>query len=452
MKKNFKNCLLAAMFLAPFVAGAQVTIGSGEKPADFSVLELISNNTRGLRLPQVNNDQRQNIENSFGDKKTNEAMGLQIFNTDTKCVETWNGSVWISSCVMCGDVPCQYLKIKIECAGIGDIPVPQFMAYNLGADPSINTPKDQMKHLIKKSQEANYDYLDASVFGGLYQWGRAGHDYAVSTDGTFRRYAGSSTAAQVMAGATYDTVTGQILTYDGTNSAAGLHIYDTNPYTFRGDWSITQRNDLWGNGSAITTATDAIPGGIPWTDKHTYQSPVKTVNDPCPDGWRVPTEDEWERLIAYDCNSMASGGSFSTSADNINGTTPSKSPFTWVPVVCSGGVCTAKADWKGGTTGTSGTYSGYAVYKKEDWVAFADKTGDLSADGAPEPFIFLPAAGDRANVAATLISNSVGSSGSYWSSTISGTNARYLSLSSTNVSLNANNTRARGYSIRCVAE
>ncbi len=98
MKKTFKNCLLAAMFLAPGVAGAQVTIGSGEKPQDFSVLELISNNTRGLRLPQVNNDQRQNIEDSFGDKRTNEAMGLRVFNTDTKCVETWNGSVWISAC------------------------------------------------------------------------------------------------------------------------------------------------------------------------------------------------------------------------------------------------------------------------------------------------------------------------------------------------------------------
>ncbi len=101
MKKTFKNCLLAAMFLAPFVAGAQVTIGSGDVPKDFSVLELVSNNARGLRLPQMTTEQRDKLETAtqaFIDEKTNLAMGLEIFNTTTKCVETWNGSVWIQSC------------------------------------------------------------------------------------------------------------------------------------------------------------------------------------------------------------------------------------------------------------------------------------------------------------------------------------------------------------------
>ncbi len=440
MKKTFKHCLLAAMFLAPVVAGAQVTIGSGKAPEKFSVLELISNDTLGLRLPQMNNDQRKAMEitEEFKAAKTGAAMGLQIFNTSTKCVETWNGSVWISSCVMCGDVPCQYF----ECSGIGGVPIPQFMAYNLGADRSLDTPKEQMRYLAGKT--GNYDYLDASVFGGLYQWGRAGHDYAVDAV-NFRRYAGDDHSAQVIAGATYDTVTGQILTYDGTNSAAGLHIYDSNPSTFRGDWSTEQRDDLWGNGWTYNIATD---GGIPYTDGKTYQGTKKTVNDPCPDGWRVPTQDEWERLGNYNCNPINVAAS--PVSASVGGTTPANSPFTWVPVVCSGGGCTANAAWDEGRTGTIGTYSGYAIYKKEDWTAFTDKTGDLSADSAPEPFIFLPAAGWRSHDSGAV--GFVGSEGSYWSSTVASANALFLKTDKTGAIMYVGNSRAFGRSVRCVAE
>jgi uncharacterized repeat protein (TIGR02543 family) len=112
-----KNFIVLAGFIALMsgaAINAQVTIGKDKSPETFSVLELISNDTRGLRLPQLTTQERDTLDGTvpygsgsasmiaaataFIAKKTNEAMGLQIFNTSTKCVETWNGTAWILKC------------------------------------------------------------------------------------------------------------------------------------------------------------------------------------------------------------------------------------------------------------------------------------------------------------------------------------------------------------------
>ena len=100
MKRNvfLSRLLLSAALLAPLGASAQVTAGSGKNPESFSVLELVSNQKRGLRLPQMTTAQRDAMQATFGALATSEAMGLQIFNTDTKCVETWNGTQWLAKC------------------------------------------------------------------------------------------------------------------------------------------------------------------------------------------------------------------------------------------------------------------------------------------------------------------------------------------------------------------
>jgi len=76
---------------------AQVTMGSDKTPENFSVLELVSNQHNGLRLPQMTTAQREAMTNADF-KASTESWGLQIFNTTTHCVETWNGTVWISAC------------------------------------------------------------------------------------------------------------------------------------------------------------------------------------------------------------------------------------------------------------------------------------------------------------------------------------------------------------------
>ena len=101
MKNYFSILLLAAIIFVPFTTSAQVTIGSGEAPHSFSVLELISNQTMGFRLPQMDNDQREALEKSpeFIAEESGAARGLMIFNIEYGCLQVWCGSRWISLCI-----------------------------------------------------------------------------------------------------------------------------------------------------------------------------------------------------------------------------------------------------------------------------------------------------------------------------------------------------------------
>ena len=97
-----RHYLIAAVLLLSSVClKAQITVGNDSIPQAFSALEIISNNTRGMRLPQLSAGDRNTLENSqaFQDEITGKAKGLMIFNTTNKCVETWNGATWISDCV-----------------------------------------------------------------------------------------------------------------------------------------------------------------------------------------------------------------------------------------------------------------------------------------------------------------------------------------------------------------
>jgi uncharacterized protein (TIGR02145 family) len=93
---------------------------------------------------------------------------------------------------------------------------------------------------------------DADSYGDLYQWGRFsdGHQCRNSTN-----YDGTSTRPSTI------TSTGS---WDGK--------FITIPGTNRNDWVTTQTDNAWNTG--------------------TEDLPVKTATDPCPSGYRLPTETE----------------------------------------------------------------------------------------------------------------------------------------------------------------
>jgi hypothetical protein len=91
--KQILLTMTTLFMLSANCAQAQVTIGELKDPESFSILELEGGGTRGLRLPQLTQKQRSDLD--FLGHET-EALGLQIFNITTKCVETWNGVEWIS--------------------------------------------------------------------------------------------------------------------------------------------------------------------------------------------------------------------------------------------------------------------------------------------------------------------------------------------------------------------
>ncbi|MDR1562182.1 MAG: hypothetical protein LBS54_03710 [Dysgonamonadaceae bacterium] len=120
MKKYF--LIAVALLMISAGAKAQVTIGATTDPQSFSLLELVSNGANGLRLPQMTFCEREDLTTNLKALATqaekDSAKGLQIFNIDTKCVETWNGSRWIQTCQPEGAIQEQILfTIKIDTDG-----------------------------------------------------------------------------------------------------------------------------------------------------------------------------------------------------------------------------------------------------------------------------------------------------------------------------------------------
>ena len=83
-----KNILIALQVLSCFVLQAQTGIGT-PSPDPSSVLELKST-TRGFLPPRLTTAQRNAI--------VSPATGMMIYNNDKNCLEWYNGSVWYNGC------------------------------------------------------------------------------------------------------------------------------------------------------------------------------------------------------------------------------------------------------------------------------------------------------------------------------------------------------------------
>jgi hypothetical protein len=361
--------------------------------------------------------------------------------------------------------------------------LPVFADYNLGADvtmlnqiivdnPNINSPaKAAMKYLADKVYSTLAELqTDGHVFGGRFQWGREWNSvnstttYPINTS-TYVLYSAANKAAALAAGATYDSY-GQIETYNGSTSATDLHVYSSS--TYKNDWRTTKDDKLWGNGFNMITPTVENSGvkyngqwyqSQLWWNINITDYDVSNHNNPCPSGWRVPTQDEWERIADYECkprNTLlyswdpAPSGNFGTLSPNSGG-----KAFTWVPGGCDNGVClpnnsgifsTSDAHW--GSPANTHSKTGYAVYRTSDWLTYTSGIDLLTFD--KEPYLFLPATGNRTANDGTV--TSVGTYGYYWSSTPNGTGGRYLGFANSFVSTNSYDSRGSGKGVRCVAQ
>ncbi|MDR1591730.1 MAG: fibrobacter succinogenes major paralogous domain-containing protein, partial [Prevotellaceae bacterium] len=323
-----------------------------------------------------------------------------------------------------------------------------FAPYNLGADPAYDTPKKQIEYL------ATCSVTDAiKVYGDLYQWGRVadGHEKRTS-----EKIPTNNNDSEENGAITDVDANGQP---SSTSGAIGKFIKQ---YQTPQDWRSPQKDDLWGNGEGTVGQTDN-QGGVLHTDGKYYQNTDWAIpaNNPCTSmgaGWRVPTQDEWERLMNYDSNPSTAGGRVPVGTTNMPptgqaNTSANSAPLTWIPV--AGGK--ASNSW----SGSQNELGGYAVYRTADWTSaigangYFDDNGTpdynrpLYAAAAPEPVLFFPAAGYRRAAGGSV--NVTSKIGYYWSSTVNGIidysfacDVTYLKFSQ--------DSRAGGNSVRCVKE
>jgi len=248
-----------------------------------------------------------------------------------------------------------------------------FMCHNLGADETKDITA-QMAYVPSPNTQSTTDSI---VFGNLYQWGRVadGHQLRTSLNST----------TDVVSGSNLDAVTGQVAV--GATGYYGRFIRNSlqvPPY----DWRIPQKDDLW--------------------NSSTESSPVKTANDPCPAGWRIPTITEFQSIF--------------------NGTSDSSTPST------AGFYYSSSGNYvKWNSTGTPG------------WK-IAPKNTPVDSDYT----LFLPLAGFRGSDGKLYLATYFGA---YWSSSVNGTSGLHLFFDgSSNVNPNTGSGRVCGISLRCVAE
>jgi uncharacterized protein (TIGR02145 family) len=403
---------------------AQVLIGGDgtDNPDPSAVLELKSGNL-GLLLPRV-------ALKSTEDKSTivNPVVGLAVYNTAT----TGTGSTVV--------VPGIYVFTGT--------------AWALQAPPVITTqPKSfSWSRLYEEEGDPNGPAsatiedltVEASGTGLTYQWykkatNKNAADIPVATTSTYTPVVtawgmnsyycvvsnayGSvkSDVADVAIGCGAKTVTGgwlKFMCYNlGTTTTA-------DPFTFAsailGNFYQWGRKDANPRGATdVTNFTVSTVWPYDWTipegyntskplsssyhqDDYLWRNHKNGTNDPCPDGWHVPSQ-------------SAFGAIFKGTADAD------------VPANATANTWSSTGTW-----GADGS-GGYAV--KPDGVT---------------PTLFFPAAGYRSDGTGALYA--VGLTGRYWSSTTGATGAFGLGLNSGRVYPAGIYTRGAGFSVRCVSE
>lgn len=210
-------------------------------------------------------------------------------------------------------------------------------------------------------------------YGKLYQWGRK---YGQGYSGPL--YVDGENTCDI-SDATYPTVEDGTIKEGGVSLAGGQSQSNKDVFFLRyvdnnNDWVYPSDSKLWNSG--------------------TEENPVKTDNDPCPEGWRVPTYNELNELKSN------------------------------------------HSSWTKNAEGRSGYwFSGASTY----------------AEGVPQ--IFLPAAGIRNYSDGSA--GYRGRNGDYWSSRPLSYNAYnlYFIFGSSNAYMaDYGSSRAYGYSVRCVQE
>lgn len=235
-------------------------------------------------------------------------------------MQYWNGTAWVT--VAATENEGATLQM------IGGIPT-----WVGGTPPTPNvtnptTGEIWMDRNLGASQVATSS-TDANAYGDLYQWGRAADGHESRTSATTSTNATATSAVPNDGNA-----------WDGFFITEGSYPYD---------WLTPQDDNLWQG--------------------------VSGTNNPCPSGYRLPTEAEWEA-------------------------------------------------------------------ERTSWSS-------NNAAGAFASPLKLPVAGYRSRSSGSL--GSVGSDGSYWSSTVDGTYSRSLNFSSSYAGMSSDD-RAYGTSVRCLKD
>ena len=318
--------LTVALFSLPL--RAQMTIGNDAAPHRFSLLEIDTTYLNGgLRLPQLTASQCDSLKNEFLKPSATQdykdaAEGLVVYNVDIGCVEFWIGEDWESSC---------------ENSASGD-----YGAYFLSACDAPEQPGAiDGPQIVAPKVTSSVTYSVANVSGVTYTWtlpvgwtgSSTGNSITValsdlSQSGTISVTANKDacssapSALKVIVGCGAKISATEWKEFMCWNLGADQR---ANPF----EPTAALNGDYYQWGYKYPSATyDVVNGdvkkGTPTTaGGNTYPDPVKWGNtdnltpgdwtppsstDPCPSGYRLPTQAEWAGVINTTLNPKSDKG------------------------------------------------------------------------------------------------------------------------------------------------
>ena len=351
-------------------------------PHPSAAFEIYSNN-KGFLPPRLTTAQRDAI--------ATKPAGLMIYNSDDNCMQYWNSIQWIGNCTPGG------AGTITDCmAGALSGTYTQGTAMTSGNTVVLAVNATQVGSWTATSATVNGVTFNGSgiftVTGNQNITLTASGIPTASGTFTFPFILGSSTCSRNITFSSSLTVLlpGNSQPWLRHNLGANTSLDPDIPVE-----AIHGNYYQWGRPTVVANTTTP-PGAIAgWNTSNaadgSWLDSSKTVNDPCPSGFRVPTSQQWQNMLN------------NTTASNLGTFTDSPSNFGSAKVFTSG----------------------------------SNK-------------MTLPTSGGRANADGSLLGR--GNSGDYWSSTQSTSPYSFLLAIISGSPAVTSTGRVAGFSIRCISE
>ena len=408
-----KKIITALAIFASTFAFSQVGIGT-TSPHSSSILDLTASD-KALLLPRVANSN--NIATPVN--------GMMIYAVNPKCFKAYQDGAWLDL-TTCTAIPSAMTFGAITYQGVSVINTTG-IGYNGETVPSASTITVQ----VTVSEPTSYNFSATHAGTGL----------VYSASGSFA------------AAGTYPV----ILQNNGVAIPWGTFGVLTMPLTGASNSiNLVPRIDIKSIPASATAVVDVTYGTQTWMDRNLGARRVATaLNDVLSYGnhyqWGRPADGH--EISVWNGATTTSGRGFAdaTALEALSATTTPGHPnfiltnagtFDWLAT---------QADPDRWATANQGPCpAGYHVPTNNEWNT-ADTFGAWNNNTDTfNSSLKLPSAGHRSRINGVLILQ--GTVGYYWSSTVGGTNARYLYFNST--AANAGNFyhRAFGFSVRCLKD